>query len=317
MSQPARILIVDDEIVAIQMLRKALHSMGKLFYAREGQEALDLVRQAPPDLVLLDANMPGLDGFAICRQLHQEYPDLPIIFVTAASDNASEVRALEAGALDFINKPFNPPVVRARVNVHLKLKAHNDVLRTLGSRDSLTGLWNRRALDERLALEWRRAQRHHQPLALLMIDIDHFKAYNDHYGHIQGDDCLRQVAKAIAGLVNRAGDLVARYGGEEFVVLLAATGQDEALTLAERIRATVEGLAIPHAASSAGPVVSLSIGVAGCLPQRVAGEEPSAPAPADNSEQVSGFHLAKKLVGRADQALYAAKLGGRNRVCVG
>jgi len=317
MSQPPKILIVDDEVAAIQMLRKTLEGMGELFYATGGQEALDQVRREPPDLVLLDANMPGLDGYATCRQLHQDDPDLPIIFVTAASDFASEVQALEAGALDFITKPFNPPVVRARVTAHLKLKAHSDLLRTLSTRDPLTGLWNRRALDERLAVEWRRAQRYQHSLTLLMIDIDHFKGYNDHYGHIQGDNCLCRVAAAIAGLVNRPGDLVARYGGEEFAVLLAETGPEEALTLAERIRATVAALGIPHAASSAGPVVSLSIGVAGCHPGRAEGEEPSAPVPAGTPEPESGFHLAKKLFDRADQALYAAKSAGRNRVCSG
>jgi len=317
MPQPIKILIVDDEIAAIQMLRKTLNGMGELFYAMGGQEALDRVRQEAVDLVLLDANMPGLDGYATCRLLQQDFPEIPVIFITAASDFASEVRALDAGALDFISKPINPLVVRARVNVHLQLKAQSDLLRNLTILDPLTGIHNRRALDERLVMEWRRAQRNHHPLALLMIDIDHFKGYNDHYGHIQGDDCLQQVAEAIAGLVKRAGDLVARYGGEEFAVLLAETSQEEALTLAERIRATVEALSIPHAASSTGPVVSLSIGVAVCTPLPPKGEELAPWAPADNPEQESGIHLAKDLFDQADKALYAAKLAGRNRVCLG
>ena len=313
MQPDAKILIVDDEPSAIQMMRKTLKGMGELRYATGGREALDLVASEPPDLILLDANMPGMDGYATCLALQMDYPDIPVVFVTASGDFADEIRALKAGASDFITKPINPPVVRARVSMHLKLKAQSDLLRNLSHRDPLTGIANRRALDERLVQEWRRAQRHHHPLALLMIDIDHFKGYNDHYGHIQGDDCLARVAEAIAGLVNRAGDLVARYGGEEFAVLLAHTRLHEAQTLAERIRATIEALAIPHAASSTGPAVTLSIGVAECQPALPRGEKPTS-APTAAAPRDPGIHLAKDLFDRADQALYAAKQAGRNRV---
>lgn len=261
-----KIRIVDDEVVAIQVLRNALKDMGEMSYATSGEDALALVAEEPVDLVLLDARMPGLDGFDTCRALHNAYPDLPVIFVTAASDFASEIRALEAGALDFISKPINPPVVRARVGVHLKLKAHGDLLRALSSRDPLTGIANRRALEERLDQEWRRNQRQRQPLSLLMMDIDHFKAYNDLHGHIAGDDCLRRVAQAIEASVTRASDLVARYGGEEFVALLAGASRKEATALGEKILAAVRALAIPHGNSSAGPIVTLSIGVATCVP---------------------------------------------------
>jgi diguanylate cyclase (GGDEF)-like protein len=316
MQPAAKILIVDDEPTAIQVLRKALKDMGELRYAISGQEALDLVASDPPDLILLDANMPGMDGYATCRALQEDYPDIPVVFVTASGDFADEIRALKAGASDFITKPINPPVVRARVAMHLKFKTQGDLLRDLSHRDPLTGIANRRALDERLVQEWRRAQRHHQPLALLMIDIDHFKGYNDHYGHIQGDDCLTRVAEAIAGLVNRAGDLVARYGGEEFAVLLAHTRLHEAQTLAERIRATIEALAIPHAASSTGPVVTLSIGVAECQPTLPGRAWPSSAPLAAAAERDPGLHLAKDLFDRADQALYAAKQAGRNRTAL-
>lgn len=216
MESMARILIVDDDPASIEVLDNALEGIGEVRCATSGPDALALLLKYPIDLVLLDARMPGMDGFATSHAMQRHYPDIPIIFVTVASDFDSEIRALEAGASDFISKPINPPVVRARVGVHLKLKAHIDLLRSLSGCDPLTGVANRRALNERLSQEWRCAARHQQPLSLLMIDVDHFKAYNDHYGHTQGDACLHQVAQMLAATVNRAGDLVARYGGEEF-----------------------------------------------------------------------------------------------------
>ncbi len=336
MKPGAKILIVDDEPAVIQLLRKTLHGMGELRYATGGEDALTLVAAAPPDLILLDANMPGLDGFATCVALQRDYPEIPVVFVTAGSDFANEIRALEAGASDFITKPINPPVVRARVAMHLKFKAQTDLLRDLGHRDPLTGVANRRALDERLALEWRRATRRQFPLSLLMIDIDHFKAYNDYYGHIAGDLCLERVGQALAETVSRAEDLVARYGGEEFAVLLAGNGPAEALALAEKVQLAVRALAVPHARSSAGDWVSLSIGVASIQPAfdaiasvnlppdqsdqpgRSAAPEQREPSASPNdaaAEYLSGFQLSQELFARADQALYAAKAGGRNRVC--
>ena len=337
MKPDAKILLVDDEPAAIQLMRKTLIGMGELRYAMGGQEALDLVAADAPDLILLDANMPGLDGFATCAALHRDFADIPVVFVTAAGDFENEIRALEAGTSDFITKPINPPVVRARVAMHLKLKAQTDLLRNLSQRDPLTGVANRRALDERLALEWRRVARRQFPLSLLMIDIDHFKAYNDHYGHLAGDQCLTRVAQALAETVSRAEDLVARYGGEEFAVLLSGSGLAEALALAEKVRLAVGALAIPHACSSAGDWVSLSIGVASIQPvfnATSAGypppdrpdnpEGPNVPEPFDQpgqpdltgTEYPSGFQLSQELFERADRALYAAKAGGRDRVCV-
>ncbi len=334
MKPDAKILIVDDEPSVIQLMRKTLSGMGELRYATGGGDALALVAADPPDLILLDANMPGMDGFATCVALQRDYQQIPVVFVTASSDFANEIRALEAGASDFITKPINPPVVRARVAMHLKLKAQNDLLQRLCNQDPLTGVANRRALDERLAAEWRRAARRQFPLSLLMIDIDYFKAYNDYYGHLAGDLCLGRVGQALAETVSRAEDLVARYGGEEFAALLAGSGPDEALALAEKVRLAVRALAIPHAHSSASDWVSLSIGVASIQPayDATAGvhsppdqsDQPGRPAvpeqPASpnypTAVHPSGFRLSQELFARADQALYTAKAGGRNRVCL-
>lgn len=312
MRAPARILIVDDDPTAILILQNALEGLGETRTASGGVEALAQVEKGGIDLVLLDALMPSLDGFTTCGLLQKDHPELPVIFVTVVSDYASEVRALDAGAVDFISKPISPPVVRARVKTQLKLKAQNDLLRSLSSQDPLTGIANRRALDERLTMEWRRALRNDQPLSLLMIDIDHFKAYNDHFGHARGDECLLKVAQNISTTLTRGGDFVARYGGEEFAALLASTKQEEATGLAEKIRAHLRDLAIPHAPASGQPYVSLSIGVATSPPfsqaQLKMGSLP-------NLGKDFGLQLAQDLFARADHALYAAKAAGRNRVC--
>ena len=311
-----KILIVDDEPSAIQILGMALEGLGDLCFATRGEDALALMAEEAIDLVLLDARMPGMDGFQTCKVLHRDYPDIPVIFVTAASESGNEIRALGAGAMDFITKPIHAQIARARFGVHLQLKAQADLLRTLSSLDPLTGIPNRRTLDERLTLEWRRAQRHQHPLSLLMIDIDHFKAYNDRYGHTLGDDCLRQVAKTIAHNVSRADDFVARYGGEEFVILLAGSTLAEAGVLAEKIRLAIKDLAIPHDRSSTGPYVTLSIGVANLVPQFPRQGEHSAPPSPVNPLASPGLQLASELLDRADKALYAAKDSGRNRVCL-
>jgi diguanylate cyclase (GGDEF)-like protein len=314
LNSDAKLLIVDDDPAALQALHGALEGMGEVVFATDGTEALALVARQSVDLVLLDAQMPSMDGFTTCRALQQDHPDIPIIFVTVASEPGNEIRALEAGASDFISKPINPPLVRARVAVHLKLKAQNDLLRTLSSRDPLTGVANRHALDEQLAREWLRAARLHQPLSLLMINIDQFKTFNHRYGHIKGDDCLRRVAQCLAATVSRAGDLVARHGGAKFAVLLADTPVSAAAAVGEKIRAAMDELAIPHALSGHKSQVTLSIGVASAQPS----PQDQGPESMDHDQPAgreSGLHLAKELFERTERALYAAKMAGGDRVC--
>jgi diguanylate cyclase (GGDEF)-like protein len=316
MTATARILIVDDDPTAIEVLEHALEGMGDLCFATGGTDALALMATHPADLILLDANMPDMDGYATCQILKQEYPGLPVIFVTAFSEEGCELRALKAGAVDFIHKPIKPPVVRARVGVHLQLAALNAELHVLSDRDALTGIANRRSFDERLTLEWRRAARQRQPLGLLMIDIDHFKRYNDYYGHLQGDDCLRRVAQALAMTATRAGDLVSRYGGEEFAVLLPGSSLESAAALGAKVCAAIRALGIPHADSDAAPQVTVSIGAASGVPSRRPsgpGSQTTEPSAADGS---SGLPSVEALLARADRALYAAKAAGRDRVCM-
>lgn len=309
MHDTAQIMIVDDDPLAIQTLNEILTRFGNICFTTSGQEALLLAQAKPVDLVLLDAQMPVLDGFATCRLLKRDHPDLVVIFVTASSGPASEIAALEAGAVDFITKPINPAVVRARVGTQLLLKQQTDLLRRLVKSDPLTGIANRRALEEQAGQEWRRARRNQTPLAVLMIDIDHFKAYNDHYGHLKGDECLRQVAQAITASVTRAGDLVARFGGEEFVVLLPECASQQAVAVAEKIRKAVHQMAIPHVASTSSDCVTISVGVAVGIPR-----SPMAPATARGTGVDCASECLEDLLNRADAGLYRAKQDGRDRV---
>lgn len=292
-----RLLVVDDQPINIHTIYQIFHTDHEVFAATSGAQALEFCRHTPPDLILLDVVMPEMDGLEVCRRLKAEpsTADIPIIFVTAQTDPTDETRALETGGVDFITKPANPAVVRARVKTHLTLKAQGDILRGLVFVDGLTGVANRRRFDEMLQAEFRRCRRSATPLALLMIDIDHFKRYNDHYGHPTGDACLQAVASALKGHFTRSHDLVARYGGEEFVYLIPECSQADSRVKAENLRQAVQGLGIPHAASPTDSSVTLSIGVAAFIPD--------------------GQNTPQQLVAAADKALYVAKASGRNRVC--
>lgn len=301
------ILVVDDTPTSLRLLHGILKGLGEIGFAKSGEEALELIAERMPDLVLLDAQMPGIGGYATCAAIkaNRETAELPVVFVTANTDTASETEALSIGAADFIHKPVNPPVVLARVRTQLTLKARTDALRALNSIDALTGIPNRRAFDETIAREWRRAVRRNEPISLLMMDVDYFKAYNDTYGHPAGDVCLRHVGHALTQCARRAGDFVARYGGEEFVAILPHTAPREGLLVAERMRQQVRSLGIAHGRSDAAQVVTLSGGLATIFPNVDAGE-------AVNGEGLMISHEA--LLRLADNALYEAKQHGRDTV---
>jgi diguanylate cyclase (GGDEF)-like protein len=269
----------------------------QVFMATSGVQALALCRDNPPDLVLLDIVMPGMDGFEVCTRLKtdENTRNIPVIFVTAYTDAIQETRGLEVGAVDFISKPVNPAVVRARVKTHITLKLQSDVMRQLVFLDGLTGVYNRRYFDQQLAMEMARSVRNQSPLALIMLDVDFFKRYNDHYGHLAGDDCLRQIATTLKEGLRRPADLVARYGGEEFACILPETEFSDAMSLARDLEWRVRDKKIPHARSDAGPVVTISVGVSGR-----GGNHPAA---------------ASTLLSEADAQLYQAKNAGRARVC--
>jgi len=297
---PAHILVVDDDPVVLRLLGQILAPLGEVVTAPDGETGLATLRQRDFDVVLLDVDMPGMGGFEVCATLKADpaYADLPVLFVSGHTDVETETQGLEAGAVDYIIKPLSPPIVRARVKTQLMLRERTQQLLRLASVDGLTGLLNRRAFDEALTMEWRRARRNRTPLALVMIDIDFFKLYNDHYGHQAGDDCLKQVANTLRAAVERPGELVARYGGEEFCAILPHCRADHGVALAEKMRRLVAGLDIPHARSEISDHVTISCGVATLF------GESGGQTPADEAA----------LLHASDGALYAAKEGGRDRV---
>ncbi|OKP30097.1 diguanylate cyclase [Serratia fonticola] len=292
-----KLLIVDDHPINIQMLYQAFSADHHVCMATNGKQALDVCLKQKPDLILLDIEMPDISGYEVCAQLKAltETKDIPVIFVTAHIDEETETRCFNEGGVDFISKPINRNTVRARVRTHLLLKAQSDLLRQLVYLDGLTEVHNRRYFDERLNQEWALAYRHQTSLSLIIVDIDFFKKYNDLYGHLAGDNCLRRIAKAIHHALKRPTDLVARYGGEEFACLLPDTGFIGAMAVAESIRLQIMELAIPHADSSTSPFISISLGV--CCRS------------AESPGVLTDFLL------QADAQLYLAKKNGKNQTC--
>ncbi|GAK51646.1 response regulator receiver modulated diguanylate cyclase [Candidatus Moduliflexus flocculans] len=291
------ILIADDIPMNIKILGDALKADYSIRFATDGLKALEIARSFPlPDLILLDIMMPGMDGYDVCRTLKEdkETQSIPIIFITAMSQEEDETKGLELGAVDYITKPFSLPIVKARIKTHIELKRHRDMLERLSLLDGLTGIPNRRRFDECFDIEWKRAERLSSFLSVIMIDIDLFKQFNDFYGHQHGDDCLKLVAKTLAGSVKRASDCVARYGGEEFVGILPDTDIQGAIQVGDAMRQNVEALRMPHERSTVTDYVTISLGTATTIPTR--GQ--------------SRFSLLEV----ADKNLYHAKADGRNCV---
>jgi len=265
----ATILVVDDTPANLSLMSSLLKDSYKVKVANRGERALEIAHsETPPDLILLDILMPGMDGYEVCRRLKAQpaTKDIPIMFITAMADVENESMGFALGAVDYISKPFNKTVVKARIRVHVQLKRQSSLLENLVFMDALTEIPNRRALDHTFEQEWARCARTGLPLSYLLIDIDQFKQFNDHYGHGCGDECLMRVAKALHGCVQRPGDSVGRYGGEEFTAILANAGLDEALQVAQYFHASVAALKIPHAQSTVNPHVTISIGVATAYP---------------------------------------------------
>lgn len=292
-----RILIVDDIPDNIRVLSRMLADDGhQISAATNGRQALKLAESCVPDLILLDVMMPEMDGYEACAALKADphLKSIPVIFITALADVEDESRGLALGAVDYITKPFKEVIVRLRVRTQLELKRQHDILDQLSHLDGLTGIPNRRAFDARLEREWRRAICAHESMAAAMVDIDHFKEYNDAYGHLAGDDCLRTVAETLAAVLKRGGAFVARYGGEEFICLLNGVDEQGLSAAAEKLRAGIEALRFPHRASPVSPWITVSIGAAICRP--TPDEAPT------------------RLIELADLGLFAAKRLGRNQV---
>lgn len=290
------LLVVDDTPENIDVLRGILGAEYSVKVANSGQLALKIVAAQPPDLILLDIMMPGMNGYEVCAHL-KAYPitaGIPVMFVTSLGDVDAEIRGLEVGAADYVTKPISAPIIRMRIRNQIELKKTRDGLTILAEVDGLTGLTNRRRFDEMLETELRRLRRSRGLLSMILLDVDHFKAFNDTYGHVAGDDCLRKIGAVIRSAASRSSDHAARYGGEEFCIILPETDHRGANALAERIRSSVAGLRVPHSGSSVADHVTVSLGVltVTCLPR----------------------DSAKSLVAMVDIQLYRAKSEGRNRI---
>ncbi len=307
-----KILLVDDSRAIAMVMSARLESFGhEVCLASNGQAAIDLFQAEAIDLILMDIEMPGMNGFEATTRIralegHEPWAWTPIIFVTATDTDSNLVTAIEAGGDDFISKTVSEAVLQAKMKamsriaaLRSRLSQANRKLQDQANRDGLTGLLNRRAMDMQVDTQWEQAIRAGLPFSLLMVDVDNFKRYNDHYGHLAGDECLRAVASCIDRCVQQSNDdctalgaFAARYGGEEFAVIIPGTAPGVHAGLAACLVEAVSALRIPHEKNGDFGVVTISIGGA-CIDPAIG-------------------HV-KELFRQADELLYAAKGAGRNR----
>lgn len=296
-----RILIIDDSKLIAHLAKNILSKRGhEVLLAGDGKTGLDIAKDNKPDLILLDLILPGIDGYEVCRRIknNSTTADIPIIMLTSKAEHADKVQGLEMGASDYVTKPFDEGELIARVNTHLRIKVLHESLQEknrqlfeMANRDGLTGLYNHRYFQETLFNDFQRAIRYKESLSCIMFDIDHFKKFNDTYGHQTGDVILKALGKLIEKLMRRS-DLAARYGGEEFALILYHTTINNAVITAERLRKSIE----KHKFKSEDLIlnVTISMGVA--------------------SYYHPDIQDAKTLIECADKALYKAKEEGRNKV---
>jgi diguanylate cyclase (GGDEF)-like protein len=291
------VLAVDDCPENLDLIKNALEPHYHVKVALDGELALQVADTWQPDLILLDIMLGDIDGYEVCRRLKssERSRNIPIIFLTSKSSETDEIRGFRTGCNDYITKPFSPSIVLTRVKTQIQLKVKTDLLEKLASLDGLTEIPNRRAFDSALERQFNQSKRSEIPLSLLILDIDYFKQFNDHYGHPAGDDCLKRVATVLTETTPHSEDLVARLGGEEFAILLPNTDNVGANLRAEQYRQSVENLKIPHASFNSSPYITISIGVATITAQRT-----------DDL---------MRLFQAADNALYQAKTQGRNQSC--
>jgi len=290
------VLIVDDEKSNIIALTNILNTEYSVHAVRDSRETVEVAEEDMPDVILLDVLMPEMDGYAVITALKksEKAQDIPVIFITGLDSIDSEEKGLALGAADYITRPFSPAIVKLRIRNQIKMLNQLRIIERISMFDQLTNLPNRRSFESRLHAEWGRALRDQVPISISMIDVDKFKDYNDIHGHQQGDVALQAAAEVFGQTLKRPGDFVARWGGEEFIALMANTNMVGALEVAERVRRSVESMAIPGPGSLTTKI-TVSIGVN----TRVQGDSGTINA----------------LIAGADIALYDAKHKGRNRVC--
>lgn len=301
-----KILLVEDSATLRHAMRSYIVEAGHTpVIARSGEEALQMLENQPVDMIIMDVEMPGLNGFETTRLIREWLAGhwIPIIFVTGLADDESYREGIEAGGDDYLIKPVSMMIIKAKIRameriaeMRDQLNRLNNELEALSQLDSLTQIYNRRSFNELALQQWALTKRHQQPISALMIDVDHFKLYNDHYGHPAGDACLKKITLAIKSCLHRTTDLLGRYGGEEFVILLPETDTQGAYCVAQAINQAICELMIPHTTSLTGTHITASIGGATCLR--------------------TTCHSLDELIKHADRALYKAKRSGRNRALV-
>ncbi len=276
------------------VIAAALRGEFEVVVASTGAEVLDRAAAGDIDLILLDVMMPDLNGFEVCRRLssNPQGARIPVIFVTSLEETEDEARGFEVGGVDYITKPIRSAVVRARARTHIELKRSRDALERLAAVDTLTGIANRRGFDHAIHQEWLRSQRSGRWLSLALVDVDHFKQFNDRYGHLAGDERLRSIARSLAESARRAGELAARYGGEEFALILPDVDPAAMKTIMSQVLNSV-AVVLPSAiASGAHEIVTVSVGAISVV------------APRDANETTA--------VAASDALLYEAKAAGRD-----
>ncbi len=301
-----KILVVEDSATLRHAMGGYINAAGhEPIFAHSGEEALQMLENTPVDLIIMDVEMPGLNGFETTRLMREWLGDhwIPIIFVTGKSEEESFAEGIDAGGDDYLIKPVSPVILKAKICalerisiMRDQMQTLNEELETLSQRDSLTQCYNRRTFHEQAKQFWAQAARTQQPVSLIMLDIDHFKLYNDHYGHPAGDSCLKQVAKALQDSLHRPIDLLARYGGEEFIIFLPDTDLAGARRVGETIRQSLAQLKIRHDASKTNQYVTASIGC--------------------STSQVTTGRTLEDLINHADQILYRSKESGRDCLTV-
>ena len=291
------ILIVDDDSSVVIALHKVLQDIGRIRFASTASQALEMINDTRPDLILLDVELPDINGLKLCIMLKQdvETASIPVLFITSKIETGFEEKVFDAG--DFITTPLKPRVVAARVQTHLAYHKALVQLNKLAHTDSLSGLANRLSFDEQLDIEFRRARRQQEPLSIVMIDIDEFKKYNDYFGHVAGDDCITAIGRGLNKITKRPADFAARFGGEEFSLILPNTDKKGAEVLIGSLMTIISDLAIKHAPEAIYPIVTVSVGFSTLEPMQC---DFSTIAPLD-------------VVSAADKALYQSKHDGRNR----
>jgi diguanylate cyclase (GGDEF)-like protein len=291
-----KILIVDDEKMNIISLTHSLKPQYEIIVAIDGTSAIEAAVKHMPDIILLDIVMPDMNGFDVLAKLKDSAVtmNIPVIFITGLNNAGDEEKGLSLGAVDYIVKPFNKSILKARIDTHLKMAEYISTIEKLCMLDALTGLPNRRGFDTRMNAEWEHAYREKKTLGLIMLDIDKFKMYNDTYGHPQGDILLQSVAGVITKTLNRPADFASRWGGEEFMVLLPNTGIGGTVNIAEQIRINIMDTNVPCAADGTNTSITVSLGVNSIIPD-------------DDS-------TAAVFIAEVDKLLYTAKRNGRNQV---